>query len=254
MLKKIYYLVSNEGFLGFLEFFISYLRGKGYGSHSVRREIRAIKTFLDPNQVRLCIDAGGNVGNYSAELKLQFPHSAIHVFEPQKKNIKLLESRFNLEQNIFIVPKGLSDESMSATLYTDEPGSGLGSLSKRDLRHLDIEFGCEEEISIVKFSDYAEQHLHNKQIDLFKLDIEGHELSALKGCGDFLDNIKVIQFEFGGCNIDTRTYFKDFWSLLSSKGFKFYRITPFGIFLIPDYREADECFITTNYLAVSVKC
>ena len=48
-------------------------------------------------------------------------------------------------------------------------------------------------------------------IDFFKIDVEGHEMDVLKGIGDKISNIKLIQFEFGGCNIDTRCFFQDFW-------------------------------------------
>ena len=47
------------------------------------------------------------------------------------------------------------------------------------------------------------------KIDLLKLDVEGHELYLLSA-KKFISKISVIQFEFGGCNIDTRTYFRDF--------------------------------------------
>ncbi|WP_445778772.1 hypothetical protein [Shewanella sp.] len=45
---------------------------------------------------------------------------------------------------------------------------------------------------------------------MIKIDIEGHELSVLKVFGAAIEATKVIQFEFGDCNIDTRTYFQDF--------------------------------------------
>jgi hypothetical protein len=51
---------------------------------------------------------------------------------------------------------------------------------------------------------------------MVKMDIEGHELTALKGFGAALDVARVLQFEFGGCNIDSRTYFQDFWYFLKS--------------------------------------
>lgn len=62
--------------------------------------------------------------------------------------------------------------------------------------------------------------------------------------------MRVLQFEFGGCNIDTRTYFKDFWQLASMEGFIIYRMAPVGLVCIDRYRESDEFFSTTNFLAV----
>lgn len=82
-----------------------------------------------------------------------------------------------------------------------------------------------------------------------KIDIEGLELAALRGFGAALDATSVLQFEFGGCNIDTRSYFRDFWTLFQRRGFTLYRITPFGLDRIARYRESDEFFSTTNYVA-----
>lgn len=87
-----------------------------------------------------------------------------------------------------------------------------------------------------------------------KLDVEGHELAVLKGGKQMLDDgkIHVIQFEFGGCNIDSRTYFQDFFYLLSP-GFRIYRIVKDGLFPIEEYSEDLEVFKTTNYLCISKK-
>ena len=62
-----------------------------------------------------------------------------------------------------------------------------------------------------------------------------------------------FQFEFGGTNIDTRTYFRDFWYFFKECGFILYRITPLGAELIRTYRESDEYFMTTNFIAVKRK-
>ena len=65
-----------------------------------------------------------------------------------------------------------------------------------------------------------------------------------------LENHKVdfIQFEFGGRNIDSRTYFQDFYYLLK-EDYYIYRIVKDGLYKIERYKEMYEAFITTNYLA-----
>ena len=89
-------------------------------------------------------------------------------------------------------------------------------------------------------------------IDYVKMDVEGHELSVLKGFGSFIDKVKLVQFEFGGCNIDTRTYFQDFWYFFKEKNFSLYVITPYeGPQKINEYKESSEFFTTTNYIALN---
>lgn len=82
-----------------------------------------------------------------------------------------------------------------------------------------------------------------------KLDIEGHEFGALQGFGSALQKTKLLQFEFGGGNIDTKTYFQDFFYYLRQHSFELYRISPLGLIEIKNYSERDEVFATTNYLA-----
>lgn len=60
--------------------------------------------------------------------------------------------------------------------------------------------------------------------------------------------IDFIQFEFGGCNIDSRTFFQDFWYLLHDK-YNIFRIIPTGLYPIKEYSEMREIFLCTNYLA-----
>jgi len=144
----------------------------------------------------------------------------------------------------------ISDSSGSASLFADEAGSGLGSLTKRRLDHFRIAFDAEETVTTIRFEDYWLAELQGRPLDLVKLDIEGHELAALRGFGRALQATRALQFEFGGCNIDTRTYFQDFWYFFQEQGFELHRITPFGAERIRRYKERDEFFKTTNYIAV----
>ena len=82
------------------------------------------------------------------------------------------------------------------------------------------------------------------------MDVEGHELDVLKGATKALQDISIIQFEFGGSNIDTRTYFQDFWYFFSDLGFDLYRLGPRKPLRITNYSEHDETFRPTNYIAV----
>ncbi len=196
------------------------------------------------------MDIGANIGNYTAELRRRNPQLEIHSFEPQAFNASKLQERFADDRKIVIVPLGVSDSERVAILYSDQRGSGLASLAHRDLTHLNLSFDVKEEVDLIRFEDYWRSALDSRHIDLVKLDIEGHELAALRGFGEVLKHISVLQFEFGGCNIDTRTFFKDFWTLLSGFGYEIYRVTPIGVQHLDRYRESDEFFVTTNFIAV----
>jgi len=235
--------------LRFIEHRSAYLQGKGYGAATIKQEVALLQSFLS-SPPQLAVDIGGNVGNYTAEIRRLNPNAQIHTFEPSSTNLTKLQTRFASDTKITILPFAVSDTEGTATLFSNAPGSGLGSLTQRKLDHFNIPFETKESVSLIRFEDYWKDKLSGRHIDLLKLDIEGHELSALRGFGQALDNISVIQFEFGGCNIDTRTFFQDFWYFFTNAHFQLYRITPIGAEPIDRYRECDEFFSTTNYIAV----
>jgi FkbM family methyltransferase len=226
------------------------IQGKGWGSATIEKEVETLQSFLKgtPN---LAIDIGGNIGNYSAELRRINPELEIHIFEPSAINITKLTKRFNEDKKIIIQPFGVSETEGSATLFSNELGSALSSLSKRKLDHFNIDFTAYEAVNIIRFEDYWNNVLCKKHIDILKIDIEGHELSALQGMGEAIGNISLIQFEFGGCNIDTRSFFQDFWYFFLDAGFHIFRISPLQPILIERYSEENEIFMTTNYIAVN---
>ena len=92
-----------------------------------------------------------------------------------------------------------------------------------------------------------------ERIDLLKCDVEGHELDVFAGAGGMFrsGSIGMATFELGGCNIDTRTYFQDFYYFFEDVGMQVLRITPSG-FLMPidSYKEVYEQFTTTNFVAL----
>ena len=67
--------------------------------------------------------------------------------------------------------------------------------------------------------------------------------------------VRVASFEFGGCNIDSRTFFQDFFYFFRENGMdRIFRITPSGyLYPIADYKEMDEQFRATNFVVMRKK-
>lgn len=227
-------------------------QGKGYGAATVEQEVKLVLELL-ARQPLLAIDVGGNIGDYTAQLRQTHPELEIHVFEPSKTNTAKLAQRFASDSRVTLCPVALSDSEGSTTLFSNEPGSALASLTQRRLDYLHIDFSTQEVIDTVRFETYWETRLGGRPLDIVKIDVEGHEIAVLKGFGKALAATRVLQFEFGGANIDTRTFFRDFWYLFTEQQFALYRITPHGAEAIPAYRESDEFFTTTNYIALNLR-
>jgi len=211
-----------------------YLTGIGSGSDvSSSGEAAIIGLLKRRCSPPYCIfDVGANKGQF-LRLILQNVNVAdvfIHCFEPGKETFRSLEestARMDHFGHIELNNVGIGSAPGYATLHYDESGSELASLTKRRLEHFGIEFSGSESVRIATIDSYCVEHAITR-IHLLKLDIEGHELDALEGARTMLEAraIDVVAFEFGGCNIDTRIFFRDFWYLFSRFQMDIYRVTP----------------------------
>ena len=229
--------------------------GKGWGAWTTGEEARAIKSFARKQQIQqiTALDVGANLGDWSATLFREIPNAKIFAFEPSRSAFLSIQSRFAENASIQCVNIALGKENSTATLFADESGSGLGSLTKRRVKHFGIDFDHEEIIELHTLDTWLETNGKGLKPNVLKMDVEGHELDVLKGASSTLQNIQIIQFEFGGSNIDTRSYFQDFWYFLSELGFTLYRLGPRKPLQIKMYSEKDETFRPTNYIAVKKK-
>jgi FkbM family methyltransferase len=216
----------------------------------MRKEVELLYKLLITTP-EIAVDIGGNLGDYSATLREKSSNLKIYIFEPSATNLKKLNDRYKSDSLIDVYPYAISNFTGSSTLHTNELGSGLASLSKRRLDHFELTMDITESIEVIRFEDFWIQQMNSKNIDIVKIDIEGHELEALKGFGRAINNIRAIQFEFGGCNIDSKTYFQDFYYFFKKNNYLIYRITPIGLEKIKLYKEELEFFSTTNYIAIN---
>lgn len=250
LLKILSFLFPQKAFY-LTEYLSSILQGKGYGAFSISEEINACKKLLGSNNVKIIFDVGANKGNYTKELIKTYADANYYLFEPNFLNYEKLKSDFSQLKNIRIINKALSDKNGFDFLYSDKPGSGLGSLFKRRLDHFNINFDNKEKINLIRLDTFLQDENKDIIIDYFKMDVEGAEIKVLHGIGKFINRIKLIQFEFGGCNIDSRTFFQDFWYYFKNNNFDLFRVTLNGPKKIIFYNESDEYFKTTNYIALN---
>lgn len=76
-------------------------------------------------------------------------------------------------------------------------------------------------LQIIKAEDYINTN-NVKNVDFLKIDTEGYELEVLKGFENYLQNIKYIQFEYGGTYLDKNIKLIDVIDCLRKQGFCFF--------------------------------
>lgn len=230
--------------------------GAGVNSSGEKILLKYLKIIHNSTSEPLCIfDVGANKGQFLNMILggLQNISYTIHAFEPSEKTFGMLSENFKHSPNVLLNNFGLGKTPGEFSLFYDKVGSGMASLSNRRLDHFGIDFNLSEEVKIETLEKYCERH-SIQNIDLLKLDVEGHEIDVLNGGEKMFYNkkIQMISFEFGGCNIDSRTFFQDFWYFFKEHGnYDIFRITPTG-YLMPilEYQEIYEQFRTTNFLAI----
>jgi FkbM family methyltransferase len=197
-------------------------------------------------------DVGANQGAFTRLFARRFPNARIWCFEPAAATRKLLVANLADLPTAKVMPFGLSAQPGLAQLYSDAEGSGLASVYPRQLDDLPgqaplkaaetIELRTLDEVCAAEGID---------RIDYLKLDIEGHELEALRGAARLMGDrrIRCIQWEYGGCNLDSRALLLDFFRLLTPR-YEISLILPGGLAPAPCYDVLLENFHTVNYLAI----
>jgi FkbM family methyltransferase len=219
------------------------------GEEEVLQQVRGMITSPAP----VLFDVGANKGEFTRRILEVWrgKEFQLYAFEPSARTFDLLLKNFlPKEPNVHLVNLGMGEKPGRVDLFFDKEGSGLASVYPRDLSYHNINFSDHETIELTTLDLFCEQK-GISSIDFLKLDVEGHELAVLGGGKKMFDagKVGIVQFEFGGCNIDSRTFFRDYYNFFK-KDFVLYRILSNGLRPIEKYSEKLEVFQSANYLAV----
>lgn len=214
-------------------------------------ELRFMREMLV--NCHIVFDVGANVGEYAVLVLGINPGLQLHCFEPSGATFpRLLARRF--PPNVICNNFGLSSVEGERTLYVFADGAGINSLYRR--HGLEDGWGLApqqrtESVRLDTIDHYCENHSVG-EIDYLKVDVEGHELEVFKGALEMLEQgrIKILQFEYGGCNIDARVLLKDLFEFLQPFGYVLHKIYPQYLRRIDRYDQRLENFQYQNWVAI----
>jgi len=148
------------------------------------------------NKKIIAIDVGANLGGYTDLLLKNVNLKELHIFEPSKKCIGYLKSKY-IRKNIFINDNALSNTNKITTFYENEVLSQSSLNNRKNKFNSNLKNIETYKVNCVSLDNYYFLNLKKKQIDLLKIDAEGEDLKVLKGSTKLLKNkkIKLIKIE-----------------------------------------------------------
>jgi FkbM family methyltransferase len=250
---KITTLVGITGFspgLDLMATYLSMLNGKGSGSGWDAGEMLVAARMLRPLDQPVVLDCGANMGAWTEGVRSGLGHDrgCWLLVEPMAEYADKLRRL----SNVSVVEAAVGEAAATMQMYVPNRPSGWMSLHPRgDSFARDQHFGTRD-VQVLKLDDLLKDN-EVDHVDFLKMDLEGHELFAMRGARSYLEQhrISALSFEFGSANVNSRTFFRDAWDLLDPLGYELHRIVPGGRTVrISRYDETLEFFRgATNYVA-----
>jgi len=186
------------------------------------------KFFMDiKNNINIIFDVGCRTDSI-----FSYFNGEVHYFDPMNEFIETLKNQKNMNNASYFNNFGLGSDNNQIYYYPKYQSfyDRINSCNISDEPNKIL-------LYIKKGKDYVINN-NIKNIDFLKIDTEGYELNVLQGFEDFLENIKIIQFEYGGTFLDNNTKLIDIINYLEKYGFyKFSYLTNNGPMLITDFND-----------------
>jgi FkbM family methyltransferase len=161
-------------------------------------------SFIQSIKDRLSI--AFDVGSREDSLLLDI-ESEVHYFEPNTEFFDQIKNKPSKNKKSFFNNFGLANIE-SKIVYYNKHQSFIDRTKTCGQDNNTTNFDVKKAITYIKNNDI-------ELIDFLKIDVEGYELYVIQGFEDYLSQIKIIQFEYGGTYIDANIKLLDVINSLS---------------------------------------
>lgn len=194
------------------------------------------------------LDVGANEGDYANLVLDTIPDAEVHAFEPHPSTVQRLHARLGGRATVVDSAVGEAVGSLELYDYDDGDGSSHASPYAEVFSSIHGEVAAPRRVPVVTLDAYLEEQGW-PDVALLKIDTEGHELRVLEGATAALSRglIDCIQFEFNEMNVVSRSFLRDFHTLLPRH--RFFRLLPKGVVPLRG-APLEEIFAFQNIVAV----
>ena len=207
---------------------------------------KKIYNFLKNFKIKTIFDVGAHKGEFLKLIKKIENFEKIYSFEPQKKiyqNLNLL----SVENKIFCFNLALGNNNEIRNLKINKKSSTSTFSEINDLSlwykiksfivgsSLKSSFIYEEKVNVMKLDDFCNDH-KIPNIDLLKIDTEGHEKEVLEGALNLIKEkkIKYILLEFHLSKMYKNYSTKDLENFLDNSNFRLLKKYKFPLLFFED--------------------
>ena len=196
---------------------------------------------------RTVVDVGANRGTWSAAvLRHARELDRLVAYEPGRRAAEILRQRLGGRPELLVVDRALSDHSAAAERFYELPdGANTSSFSPP------TEAGAVATSVVVSTLDTEAERLGLQQIDLLKVDAEGHDFAVLRGARRLLaeDRIRFVQWEYSDVWIPSGATLAATLAYMSDFGYRSLLLKADGLYRF-DYDFFGEFFTFSNFVSV----
>jgi FkbM family methyltransferase len=223
-----------------------------YSSNEARSEEHAKKFGRDAvlksligTASPLVFDVGGYTGKSIIGLKAAFPDARIVSFEPNPQVIDALREVAARYRDVEVIQTAVSNRSGSIEYFQQGINPGLGGVYRRNLESKDsidltrLRGGDPDErskylvevnkahfsVPTTTLGDFATSR-KIEEVDLIKIDVQGHEPEVLEGAGALLSRTRVVLTEISFYDLYEKSVsFFDVENVLRPHGFRLWDLS-----------------------------
>jgi FkbM family methyltransferase len=198
---------------------------RGYWYFGKKRECETMSLFSEMiAKGDFVVDIGGHIGYMSTYFAhLVGSQGRVVVFEPGPNNLPYIRANVQHHSNIRLIEEAVTDSTGSVTLYTEELSGQNNSLLKRysvfeanmratevgEIKRGAITVRCSTLDAFLDATSYGNP-------SFVKIDVEGSELSVLRGMRKSLDGAEVALM------VEVTAQHQAVYELLRDTGFKMF--------------------------------